>query len=483
MDTEDINKIRQQRLAGQWPKFLDSVSIDGLRGWNGQSIHFAFPVTAIVGENGTGKSTFLKASACAYENEVDKKRTYYPSSFFIDTHWDSISGVNLSYTVRQGSQVSSFKIKKPTKRWVFPEKRIKRQVFIFDIARTLPLDASVGYAKIAKLAASEISTDEITLDYRKFLSHILGRDYTKARFAISDVDANREVGLLTREFGEISQFHQGAGEDTTLDLMRSLQSIPDTSLLIIDEVEASLHPRAQRRLIRFLLWLSRQKRIQIILSTHSPYVLQELPQEARILLLPGTSGSNIVYGATPEFALSHLDENAHPELYVFVEDREAEIFLREILASSSESAELLTRLTIVPVGPSNVVQIMGNLAKNQKLPYKSIAVLDGDTKSNDGSCLNLPGNEAPERIVFNDLKDLAWPELTARFGIGAGNLYTYLEDAMLEPDHHKWTSMVGDRVIKSSTSVWETLVNQWCKSCLNNDVRQALLREIRDAIS
>jgi predicted ATPase len=92
---------------------LDSVSIDGLRGWNGQSIHFAFPVTAIVGENGTGKSTFLKASACAYENEVDKKRTYYPSSFFIDTHWDSISGVNLSYTVRQGSQVSSFKIKKP----------------------------------------------------------------------------------------------------------------------------------------------------------------------------------------------------------------------------------------------------------------------------------------------------------------------------------------------------------------------------------
>ncbi|BAZ29432.1 hypothetical protein NIES4074_18780 [Cylindrospermum sp. NIES-4074] len=481
MDIQEIEKIRQQHLAGQWPKFLDSVSIDGLRGWSGQSIRFPFPVTAIVGENGTGKSTFLKASACAYENETEK-RTYYPSTFFVDTHWDSISGVNLSYTVRQGNEVSSFKIRKPTKRWAFPEKRIKRQVFIFDIARTLPLDASVGYAKIAKLAASEISTNEIQPDYRNFLSHILGREYTKARFAISDVDANREVGLLTREFGEISQFHQGAGEDTTLDLMRSLQSIPNTSLLIIDEVEASLHPRAQRRLIRFLLWLSRQKRIQIILSTHSPYVLQELPEEARILLLPGTSGTNIVYGATPEFALSHLDEKTHPELFVFVEDREAEIFLREILASNSDSAELLTRLAIIPVGPSNVVQIMGDLAKNNKLPYKSIAVLDGDKGSN-GSCLNLPGTEAPERVVFNDLKQLGWPELTARFGIGAGSLHTYLEDSMLEPKHHKWTSMVGDRVIKSSTSVWETLVNQWCKSCLNDQVREDLFREIADAIS
>ncbi|WP_104907565.1 hypothetical protein [Nostoc sp. 'Lobaria pulmonaria (5183) cyanobiont'] len=98
-------------------------------------------------------------------------------------------------------------------------------------------------------------------------------------------------------------------------------------------------------------------------ESYSPYVLEELPQEARIMLLPGSSGTNIVYGVTPEFALSRLDENVHPELYIFVEDRDSEIFLREILASDPDSAELLTRLAIVPVGPSNVVQIMGNRCK------------------------------------------------------------------------------------------------------------------------
>jgi len=50
------------------------------------------------------------------------------------------------------------------------------------------LDASVGYAKIARSAASEIASAEIEDEYRKRLSHVLGRDYKRARFVTSDVD-------------------------------------------------------------------------------------------------------------------------------------------------------------------------------------------------------------------------------------------------------------------------------------------------------
>jgi hypothetical protein len=144
-------------------------------------------------------------------------------------------------------------------------------------------------------------------------------------------------------------------------------------------VEASLHPRAQRRLIRFLLWLARQRRIQIILSTHSPYVLEELPQDARVLLLPGPQGLNVVYGVSPEFAMSRLDDELHPDVYIFVEDREAEIWIREILASSDQTSEILQRVHISPVGPANVVGLLGSVGRSGKLPYRSVAVLDGDT--------------------------------------------------------------------------------------------------------
>ena len=478
MDYSEVTTIRDQFQTGQWPQFLQMVSIDGLRGWTGQSVEFNFPVVAVVGENGSGKSTLLKAATCVYNRE-DKDKKLFPSAFFVDTHWDAIKGVTINYRVKRGPDISSFRVSKPTKRWRDPENPPRRDVYLLDISRTLPLDASAGYAKIARLAAAEIESDEIDDEFRARLSHVLGRSYQKARFATSDVDKNRKVGLLEREWGEISQFHQGAGEDATLDLFRTLQNMPKNSLLVIDEVEASLHPRAQRRLTRFLLWLARQRRIQIILSTHSPYVLEELPQEARVLLLPGPQGLSVVYGVSPEFAMSRLDDEIHPDLHIFVEDRNAQIWLREILASSKETSDLLTRIEINPVGPANVVGMLGNLGQSGKLPYKSVAITDGDHPQPD--CNKLPGNVAPERVVFHDLKAKNWTDLSDRFGIGAGSLFTILDDAILEPDHHKWPIRVGDKVKKSAASVWEVLCTEWSKSCLTAEDRDALASAISAA--
>lgn len=476
MDYAEVNTIRGQYQAGLWQQFLQMLQIDGLRGWSGQSVEFNFPVVAIVGENGSGKSTLMKVAACVYDN-ADKGKRFYPSAFFVETHWDKIRGVKIDFRVKRGPNVESFRITKHTQRWRVPDNGPKRDVFILDIARTLPLDASAGYAKIARLAAAEIESAEINDAFRERLSHVLGRNYSKARFATSDVDTKRQIGLLEREWGELSQFHQGAGEDATLDLFRTLQGIPDNSLLLVDEVEASLHPRAQRRLVRFLLWLARQRRIQVVLSTHSPYVLQELPQEARILLLPGPQGLSVVYGVSAEFAMSRLDDEVHPEAHLFVEDREAEILLREILASSEESSKLLHRIAISPVGPANVVVLLGDLGKAGKLPYRSVAIVDGDHA--DASCLSLPGALAPERMVYAELKAKGWPNLSQRFGVGAGTLLTALDDATLEPDHHKWNSKVGDQILKSSTSVWEVLAHEWCRSCLAPETRKVLA----DAIS
>ncbi|RJX36265.1 MAG: ATP-binding cassette domain-containing protein [Desulfurivibrio sp.] len=408
MDYHEINTIRTQFQAGLWPQFLQMIKIDGLRGWAGQAVEFNFPVVAIVGENGSGKSTLLKVAACIYDNK-DKDKRFYPSTFFVETVWDRIQDVKIEYRIKRGPSIESFRITKPSKRWRVPENSPKRNVFILDIARTLPLEASVGYAKIARSAASEIESSELSDEFRGRLSHVLGRDYKKARFATSDVDAKRQVGLLEREWGELSQFHQGAGEDATLDLFRTLQGLPENSMLLVDEVEASLHPRAQRRLTRFLLWLARHRRIQAIITTHSPFVLQELPQEARILLLPGPQGLSIVYGISTEFAMSRLDDEVHPDLHVFLEDREAETLLREILASSEVTAKLLHRIDMSPVGPSNVVAMLGSLAKAGKLPYKAVAVVDGDHP--DQNCLSLPGTLAPEQMVYTDLKAKGWPNL------------------------------------------------------------------------
>ncbi len=79
----EIQEIMRQfnHGEGEWQQFIKSIKVSNLHGWTGQEITFRFPVVAIVGENGIGKSTFLKAAVCAYEN--NRGKTFYPSNMFI----------------------------------------------------------------------------------------------------------------------------------------------------------------------------------------------------------------------------------------------------------------------------------------------------------------------------------------------------------------------------------------------------------------
>jgi predicted ATPase len=488
MQNGEIEKIREQYLNGLWPQFLEEMVITGIHGFSGETISFNFPVTVIVGENGSGKSTILKAASCCYDNN-DKQKHYYPSKLFLETPWDTFHDVKFTYRIKQGDKKTTLSISKQTKRWYYPETKYKRPVYIFDISRTLPLDATAGYAKLAKQAVSEISSQALTEDYLTYLKHILSRDYSASRFVVPNVDKTKHVGLLSFAAGtEISQFHQGAGEDTTQDLLDALQGIPNYSLILIDELEASLHPRAQRRLVHFLLWLSRQKRSQIIITTHRSAIFEELPKEARILLLQNNnenstiSRKNIIYGASSEFALAQVEDEYPPALTVFVEDFESQILLREIIRNSERGQDILQLIHIQPVGPANVVQLLGSLAAANKLPYKALACLDGDCDQADG-CFLLPGSEAPERVVLDTLKKARWDRLDERFGIGAGTLYTHLNDAITDPDHHNWTKHIGDKVKMSSGEVWELLANEWCKKYLHKAEQEKILEKITEKLN
>lgn len=458
----EVSRIKSKMDTGGFPLLVQNITLSGLRGFLDTRIEFPFPVCAIVGENGAGKTTILKALACIYEAK-ENRLSFNPGKFFARTPWDIVKNAKINANIKHGVNANikhgdsdrSVSIVKPTERWRGLDKRAERDVWLFDISRTMPVDALVGYAQITKRRVVEAGAEDLPVEYRQRLSEVMGREYSSAKFAKTDIDEEKRIGVLGREFGQFSQFHQGSGESLSLDLMSAFARIPPSSLVLIDEIEASLHPKAQRRLIHCLLTLARSKAWQVILTTHSPFVLEELPPEARILIVRGKQGVSVIYGASEEFCLSSIDEKRHNRLNIIVEDQEAKELVRQIMYRYDQ--ELASQIGVYPVGGAGVVLTMARLAAQGNLPFRIAAVVDADQNSTEA--IMLPGASAPERQIFSDLRQQGWPDLHSRLGVGAGSLHAILDEAMTLNDHHRWCEFVGDKILKSKHVVWDALTS------------------------
>jgi hypothetical protein len=261
-----------------------------------------------------------------------------------------------------------------------------------DLSRIQPVGARVGYPKLLKAGVTEGSHTAFDASRLNRFSQIMGRKYSGAGISLTNVDSRRAVPVMEYDSHRYSGFHQGVGEIAAAELMA--RPFPKYGLILIDEIETSLHPRAQRRLMRELARLARENDLQILLTTHSPYVLDELPPEGRIYLMDGVGGKTVVTGVSPEFAMTRMDEEQHPECDVYVEDPRAASLVSESLVKADR--DLLSRIKLIPYGSASVGLALGLMAHQKRFPRPSVVFLDGDQSAAEG-CQILPGEEAPER--------------------------------------------------------------------------------------
>jgi hypothetical protein len=308
-------------------------------------------------------------------------------------------------------------------------------------------------------------------------SAILGRRYDEAGFSLSDVDEKRWVPVISMGNDKYSGFHQGAGEAALADLLR--RDFPKYSIVLIDEVETSLHPRAQRRLVRDLADLCRVLELQVFITTHSPSILEELPEEGRIQIINSAGARMLVTGVSPFFAMSQMDDEPHPEADVFVEDEIAQILLEEIIVA--ERKELARRCCLVPYGAAGVGRALGQMVAESRFPRPSVVFLDADQSTSVG-CLLLPGDDAPERVVFQQLKERNWQDVAERIGRPISDAIDALESATTNTDHHEWVKSAADRLFVGGNELWRALASTWATNCARPEQRLRIVEAIQDAI-
>ena len=369
-----------------------SITKGGIRGLRAPfELNFEYPITAIVGENGSGKSTILAMAACAFHNSgsftpqnrvrlnTSQIRRYYRYSDFFTFNSDEEGIAELEIKAEylgKDAPATDIRRKKPDGKWNDYNRRPARVVSFLGIQRIVPPSESSTHQGYSKKFKKQAFDDNQRKQLERSMSYVLDRPYTNIE--LKEFNAHKLFSTMRGDL-RYTGFNMGAGEHAVLGLILEIISAGKGALIVVDEIELGLHTRAQIRLIETLKKLCNTNNCQIICSTHSKEVLEALPPEGRIFIRRGESKNEIIPGISPEYAFGLLSKEKTNELCVLVEDTVAKVFLENML-----SMEVRKRINIIPSGSVDAVFrafAVHYRETGPKEPFRYIAFWDGDQKN------------------------------------------------------------------------------------------------------
>lgn len=437
--------------------FINSVNFISFKNFESNSvISFDFPITVLVGKNGSNKSSALLALygavpdrmisdywfASAIDNELgDNPRYFYSynptdseeqaqvrltwqSSKRGDDYWETAKpsiqdGMNRFDPKNKSVHKTETRWKKIGKDLVYIN--FKAQLSAFDKffyhtknpSNSKSLNSQQEYVRFhskalskaikeCSISQSHYGTERILKKYQELtkeqvrdVSSILGRNYTQIGYIEhSFYKAEGGTAIISTEDMQYSEAFAGSGEFAIISMIVKLSECPEKSLILFDEPETSLHPGAQKKLLDYLVKIAFRYKHQIVISTHSKEMVGVLPKEAiKVFMSTKDQGKiNILNNVDASFAFTELGLETE-KIVVYVEDRLVKEIVDRIVRADSN---LKNRYIVKALGGASTI-------KQHYTPMFALSgqdnvmiLLDGDQKTE--SYLENKGFEDPSDI-------------------------------------------------------------------------------------
>ena len=417
-----------ERLQGKkphLPHFLAEIHLAGLRGIDGLRVVFDYPVSVIAGGNASGKSTVLFAAACAYKVPGAGVRDFVPSTLFPDyrprlgRREDEKREVliDFDYSTPDGRSSMRWKRSKGWNRSFLGRKNARqpeRPVYLRTLSNLSNPSEVRGVLSMSRLSSPPQETP-LSASQIELAQQILPFRYSEV---VTLSSGSRNLLYAAQEGGaEYSELHMAAGERAIFRLSREIAQL-QRALILIDEVEAGLHPWVQQLLMLQLQQLALRNDLQVIVTTHSATVLDSVPPHGRIFLEREETGRVAVRPAYRDVVQDALYGRSGEALNLLCEDEAAEGILQGVFDV------LLPRQRIkresVRVGRNTGIdEFPAHATAFRKFGQiqNFVFVLDGDGRDSgmerrirekagsDVPVFYLPGRTAPELWVWNGLRE------------------------------------------------------------------------------
>lgn len=409
-----INGLLEKAATRNYGQYLPKLTLKKVRGFIDQPVAFDFPVTAIIGPNGGGKTTVLGAAACAYK-DVQPRRFFAKSGTYDESMQDwaieyeilDRENLNPRESVRR---TASFK----NRRW--KREAPVRQVLLFGVARTVPANertellrcASSGFMVPAERVSSFPEAVQMAV------SRILGKNVTGYRsMMVQDDGSIRLLTGVTAQGAGYSEFHFGAGESSIIRMIADIETADDQALILIEEIENGLHPVATIRLVEYLIDAADRKRIQVIFTTHSNEALLPLPSKAIWV----ATQDRIFQGKLDVGSLRAITGQITKQAVIFVEDALAKAWIEAVIRQ--RALDLIDHLEVHSMeGDGIAVATHRYHNRNPAVEVPSFCFIDGDSRQRESAedrIFRLPG-QMPETYIFDGVMSV-WDRFGGKLSV------------------------------------------------------------------
>lgn len=478
-----LNKLLEKAANRNYGQYLAKISLKHVRGFTNEPVSFDFPVTAVIGPNGGGKTTILGAAGCAYK-VVAPRRFFAKSGKYDETMQDW----SIEYDIIDRSLNPKDTIKRTAsfRRSRWNRDPLDRQVLTFGVARTVPANerSELLPCASARFEVPDEHVEALSASVITSVSRILGKDVTG--YKRLRVYSNGRISFLTgRTKAGIgySEFHFGAGESSIIRMVAEIEAAKEQALILIEEIENGLHPVATVRMVEYLIEVAERKKIQAIFTTHSNDALKPLPSKAIWV----ATQDRIFQGKLDVQSLRAITGEIEAKLVIFVEDAFAKVWTEAILRQTGKYA--LDHIQVHAMegdGTAVAINVHHNNDPSNNVP--SVCFIDGDSKQNtseEDHVYRLPG-ESPEAYVFDRVME-AWDGAGGKLAVA---LLQRFEDServknicnqvrLTNMDAHLLYSQIGEKLgLLPETTVSAAFTNIWAQAY--PDVSKALLLPIKE---
>ena len=404
---------------------LESVTFHHLKHLRDLEIDFSGKnVTGIFGVNGCGKSSILHALACFYRSLNNGSESNYFTRFFkrVGTEAWTNSRMTARFTINRTEKTIEYK--KGIDRWMpRMENKPKRDTYFVGIHTCVPAVEKEPLTRTSFHMSNRGNIDNHDEVIRAF-SNIMCRNYDTAEREAFLKKYYTRVRLHDAE--TYTSLSMGAGEQRLLFIIELLYRVPEYSLILIDELDLTLHTLALNRLVDLIVRVSEQKHLQVIFTSHREELTRRYDINVRHIWQPANVEQTFCLDHTTPSCLCRLTGTMEKRFEVYVEDILASCIVKEVLKDN----EILNFTKVIIYGDAaNAFTIAAGLELEGNVDDNKLILIDGDVYRTDEEKMkqmkkklggNEEGRDAIRQHALSIVKQLNLP-------------------ADEQPEHYLWT--------------------------------------------